>query len=167
MAYFLRTLCTYRITESRRIEIFKTGWKIMKIQHLLSGNNTTATVCERYPRRQINSAIFWQKKYLFAWNTRWAPWSCCGCHQSYLEQKHPPKQKHPPCFSTFWGNYLLRAKTPPLFLDILKQGGGVFLFQIGLIVAQVLAEAGGHSSSQILVTLHRTTFPPNYSHFYA
>ena len=61
MGHFSRTLCTYRVTESRRIKIFAIGLKIMKIQNLLSRNNTTAMLCEQYPRRQIDITIFFKK----------------------------------------------------------------------------------------------------------
>ena len=36
----------------------------MKIQHLLSGNNTTATIYEQHPKCQIN-IIFFQKVSIF------------------------------------------------------------------------------------------------------
>ena len=67
MGHFSRTLCTYRVTESRRIKIFAIGLKIMKIQNLLSRNNTTAMFCEQHPRRQNDIVIFFKKNiYLVA-----------------------------------------------------------------------------------------------------
>ena len=63
----LQFYCTYRVTESRRIKIFAIGLKIMKIQNLLSWNNTTAMSCAQHPRRQIDIAIFFKKSiYLVA-----------------------------------------------------------------------------------------------------
>ena len=52
---------TYRVTESRRIKIFAIGLKIMKIQNLLSWNNTTAMSCAQHTRRQIDIVFFYKK----------------------------------------------------------------------------------------------------------
>ena len=60
-----KRLCTYHVAESRRINIFAIGFKIMKIQNLLSGNNTTAMFCAQHTRCEIDIGIFFHKKYLF------------------------------------------------------------------------------------------------------
>ena len=72
-AVFDKRLCTYQTTESRKINIFAIGLKIMKIHNLLSGNNTTAMFSAQHTRRQIDIGIFFHKKYLFRFYTRWTP----------------------------------------------------------------------------------------------
>ena len=63
MRYFSRTLCTYRVTESRRIKNFAIGLKIMKIQNPLSRNNATAIIWERLSREEKFSLFFWQNSH--------------------------------------------------------------------------------------------------------
>ena len=60
-AVFDKQLCTYQTTESRKINIFAIGLKIMKIQYLLSENNTTSMLSAQHTRRQIDIGIFSQK----------------------------------------------------------------------------------------------------------
>ena len=73
-AVFDKRLCTYQTTESRKINIFAIGLKIMKIQNLLSRNNTTAMICEQHARQSDRHSFFYKNMCIL----EWTPWSCWG-----------------------------------------------------------------------------------------